>query len=167
MKTLQRKARLKAIKAAEKARKREARESGPEQPAPEETPQTTVNSVRHEWANEARKGVELTQRIVKEADTISNEEAKAMLCRAAKALDRIVNLGDQLLAEVDPAELKEAHEIVMEQRQPAEGNAQKRPRRAPNPVVRMIQIVMRAKSLLVRILKITNPELYVNLRKAS
>lgn len=164
MKRVQRKARLKAIKAAQKAQRKASRDNVPANPAPLESAAPAIDApesapdtaqVARDLADEcvAAKG-DLDQ-----ARFLTTERARELLSDAAESLHRLVKLATRTLQHVQPEQLAEALDITRSKPEPQTGTAQQRPRRASNPVVTLMQFVIRAQSLIKRIVLVTNPEL--------
>jgi hypothetical protein len=109
----------------------------------------------------ASAGLAEARETVAEADDLTDDEARAMLVRAARLLDDVVVFTREALDMVPEARRREAEAIIAEARKPrtAEGSPQQRPRRGADPVVTLMKVGMQAASLQKRILGKTNPNL--------
>jgi len=152
MNRAQRKARLKALK----QRMKEARKS-------ERLPGADAGSIEAPAAeilpaaNEAAEQLEQARELVQQAADLSDAEARQMLADAARLVHQVVRTTDAALQSVPEAWRNEAAQIVMTRPEPAEGQAQKRPRRGADPVVTLMKVGLQASSLLARILNKLHP----------
>jgi hypothetical protein len=76
-------------------------------------------------------------------------------------------MASRALKHVDPKLVAEAMQIIEEPVRNELGGVKARSRRGHNPVVTLIQVVMRADALLMRILAVTNPELIGKAKAAT
>lgn len=143
MNKAQRKAQLKEIKANQKAARKAA--NTPETPMKDRT--FEVN------ASGAAVHALIADCEVKQAEaTLSTLRARQLMAQAAESIGRVIEFAEAALKAADPSEVLAARAIMA-----GEDDA---PRRGPNPVVALLNLLVRAKSLLPRILKVTNPELF-------
>ena len=168
MNRFERKARLKATKAAQKAAKKALRlDSG--QAAPEAaavadpitaalaetktgTPSTGSGQAVPESGDSPHDQVAAARELYSGSGVVTEAESAAMLSRAARLLDDVIAASKAALATVSPARLREALEMANAKPAPAEGNAQQRPRRGYDPVLTLIKLAISASSLQQRVL---------------
>lgn len=174
----QRKQRRKEMKAKIKAAKRLKREA--ENPAPTQPAQTTehgttetpveaqrsrpdVHSLQDE-VHMAHGKMHRAEAEVVEAGTaemLGDDEAIAMLTRAARSLDDVIQYVESVLKRLPAQQVAEAMAIKDEPRRPGEKS-----RNGANPAVQLINIRLRAKSLMLRVMRILKPDLAKKLQKA-
>jgi hypothetical protein len=148
MNKLERKARMKAMKQARKQARRAAREGeaaqGPESAAPE--PQIVTPLAPPEPITEARE-------LYMDSDTVSEAEAIAMLSRAARLLDCVIQSAHDALTNVPRERIRQATEVIEAEKAPASNvlPAQQRPRRGHDPVITLLKLSISATSLQKRV----------------
>ena len=171
MKKAQRKAHVRAVKAQQKAARKAAREQAAEQlegAIPAAAKQTQEAPVQDEIFDRQAQCVSSTFTLAKlevsdakiEAMFLSDDRAREILSQAAETIQQVIDMASRALRRVDPDVLAEAIQVAEEPPTRDElGKVTQRPRRGTNPVITLVQVLMRAKNLLMRILAITNPVL--------
>ena len=179
MKKAQRKAHVRAVKAQQKAARKAAREQAAQQleaaspAAAEQTQEATVDSTPQfeRLAQAASTSLTLAELDVsdakQEARYLSDERAKEILASAAENIHQVIHFASKALKLVDPKLVAEAMQIIEEPVRNELGTVTGRPRRGHNPVVTLIQVLMRADALLMRILAVTNPEMIGKAKAAT
>ncbi|MCA8910463.1 MAG: hypothetical protein KDB82_02070 [Planctomycetes bacterium] len=151
-----------AAQCAESADVRSANTSGDSPQGGPRDPDETLRMVRDATAarmEEARAIERKARQAALEARELDDERAREMLLDAAALLHEIVTDTREALAHVPPERKREALAVINARPDPSDVNAQRRPRRGPDPVVSLMRIAMQAASLLRRIILKTNPEL--------
>ena len=95
------------------------------------------------------------------AEMLGDDEAIAMLTRAARSLDDVIQYVESVLKRLPAQQVAEAMAIKDEPRRPGEKS-----RNGANPAVQLINIRLRAKSLMLRVMRILKPDLAKQLQKA-
>ena len=99
-----------------------------------------------------------------EADTmqmLGDDEAIAMLTRAARSLDGVIQYVESVLKRLPAKQVAEALAIQDEPRRHGEKS-----RRGANPAVQLLNIRLRAKNLMLRVMKILKPDLAKQMQTA-
>ena len=99
-----------------------------------------------------------------EADTmqmLGDDEAIAMLTRAARSLDGVIQYVESVLKRLPAEQVAEALAIQDEPRRHGEKS-----RRGANPAVQLLNIRLRAKNLMLRVMKILKPDLAKQMQTA-
>jgi hypothetical protein len=92
------------------------------------------------------------------SDTLEDGRALQFLSRAAEALDDVIQYARETIKRVAPEQVAEALDIIEESRGPSTDNS--KARRGPNRVVQLMNVMLRAEGLLLRLTKVTNPSLH-------
>jgi hypothetical protein len=88
------------------------------------------------------------------ARMLGDDEAIAMLTRAARSLDDVIQYVESVLKRLPAEQVAEAIAIADEPRHTGEKS-----RRGSNPAVQLLNIRLRAKNLMLRVMKILKPDL--------
>ena len=95
------------------------------------------------------------------AEMLGDDEAIAMLTRAARSLDNVIQYVESVLKRLPAEQVAEAIAITNEPRREGEKS-----RNGSNPAVQLLNIRLRAKNLLLRVMKILKPDLAKQLQTA-
>ena len=95
------------------------------------------------------------------AEMLGDDEAIAMLTRAARSLDNVIQYVESVLKRLPAEQVAEAIAIKGEPRRDGEKS-----RNGSNRAVQLLNIRLRAKNLLLRVMKILKPDLAKQLAKA-
>jgi len=95
------------------------------------------------------------------AEMLGDDEAIAMLTRAARSLDNVIQYVESVLKRLPAQQVAEAIAITNEPRREGEKS-----RNGSNPAVQLLNIRLRAKNLLLRVMKILKPDLAKQLATA-
>lgn len=170
----QRKQRLKNMKANAKAAKRAKAQNPADEPAPATAPKDAaapemtdtpdnaarVTAPQHSIEDEVHMSysklyhAEAEVGEAKIAEMLGDDEAVAMLTRAARSLDNVIQYVEGVLKRLPAEQVAEAIAIADEPPRPGEKS-----RRGTNAAVQLLNIRLRAKNLLLRVLKILKPDL--------
>ena len=94
---------------------------------------------------------------------IADDDAKSMLARAARAIDCFITKAHAVLESVTPERLRMAMVELENKPEPdvvQDPDQRKRPRGAPDPLVKMLKMLITGSNLLRRILQATNPVIF-------
>lgn len=95
------------------------------------------------------------------AEMLGDDEAIAMLTRAARSLDDVIQYVESVLKRLPTEQVAEAIAINNEPPRPGEKS-----RRGSNPAVQLINIRLRAENLMLRVMKILKPDLAKQMQSA-
>lgn len=95
------------------------------------------------------------------AEMLGDDEAIAMLTRAARSLDNVIQYVESVLKRLPPAQVADA--IAIQDAPPRPGE---KSRRGANPAVQLLNIRLRAKNLMLRVVKILKPNLAKQMQTA-
>ena len=95
------------------------------------------------------------------ADRLGDDEAIAMLTRAARSLDNVIQYVEAVLTRLPAEQVAEAIAIQDAPRRHGEKS-----RNGANPAVQLLNIRLRAKNLLMRVMKVLKPNLAKQLQQA-
>lgn len=93
------------------------------------------------------------------AQKLGDDEAAGILARAARSLEGVIRYAESVLKRLPAEQVAEALRVKDEPR----GQGEKS-RRGPNAGLQLLNVMLRAKSLLVRVIRQTNPDLAKRLK---
>ena len=122
-------------------------EPAPEQPSEPTTDEMHQAHAKMNWAEADTLEAEMSAKL-------GDDEAAEMLTRAARALAGVIEYAEGILKRLPQEQVAEAIRIQNRPRSYGEKS-----RNGMNTAVQLLNILLRAKALMVRVVKLTNPEL--------